>query len=100
MDDPPVIIKHEMFDYKELIEYFNIRYNKRIKTVSLRKNSKRNVAEDTPVLGVVPQHYLYNNNSGKGSSNVSFLHFLKLVNTKKRFAFKWLHCCNTLIIGL
>lgn len=67
VDAPPIIIKHELFDYKELIEYFHTRYGKRIKPVTIRKNSKRNVPEDTfcPRCGA-PHNYLYDNNGGKG----------------------------------
>ena len=66
VDEPPIIIKREKFDYKELIEYFHKRYNKRIKPI-IRKSSKCNIPESTgcPRCGATHE-YLYDNNGGKG----------------------------------
>ena len=66
VDEPPVIIKREKFDYKELIEYFYKRYHKLIKPI-VRKNSKCNVPADTicPRCGATHE-YIYDNNGGKG----------------------------------
>ena len=101
VDEPPVIIKHEMFDYKELIEYFFVRYQKRIKPVSVRKNSKRNVPEDTfcPRCGA-PHNYLYDNNGGNGQfqCKVCSQTFKTGEQYKKPIRIKCPHCGNTLTI--
>ena len=101
VDAPPVIIKHEMFDYKELIAYFYERYGKMIKPVSVRKNSKRNVPEDTfcPRCGA-PHNYIYDNNGGKGQfkCSVCSLPFITGEQYKKPIRIKCPHCSSTLVI--
>lgn len=99
VDEPPIIIKHEMFDYKELIDYFYLRYKKRIKPVSIRKSSKRNVPEDTfcPRCGA-PHTYLYDNNGGKGQFQCSVCSqtFKTGEQYKKPIRIRCPHCGHTL----
>lgn len=101
VDEPPVIIKHEMFDYKELIEYFFHRYGKRISPVSVRKNSERNIPEDTfcPRCGA-PHNYLYDNNGGNGQfrCKVCSQTFKTGEQYKKPIRIKCPHCGSTLVV--
>jgi DNA-directed RNA polymerase subunit RPC12/RpoP len=67
VDKPPIIIKHEIFDYKNLIKYFKNRYGTLIKPIKIRNNAISNV----PKSAICPRckdpyNYLYDNNGGKG----------------------------------
>lgn len=101
VDAPPIIIKHELFDYKELIEYFHTRYGKRIKPVGIRKNTKRNVPEDTfcPRCGA-PHNYIYDNNGGNGQYKccVCSTSFNTGEQHIKPIHIKCPHCNNTLSV--
>lgn len=101
VDSPPIIIKHELFDYRELITYFHNRYGKLIKPVSIRKNSKRNVPDDTfcPRCGA-PHNYLYDNNGGKGQFKCSVCShsFNTGEQYNKPVRIKCPHCNNTLSV--
>ena len=67
VDQLPIIKKFEKQDYTFLLEYYLWKYGKTLKPVQIRKNSKRNVPEDSvcPVCGA-PHQYLYDNNGGNG----------------------------------
>ena len=102
VDQPPVIIKPEKYDYKELIRYFHKRYGKLIKPVAVRKNSKRNV----PVHTVCPRcgathEYLYDNNGGNGQFQCAVcsctFHTGELHN--RTIIFKCPHCSHSLIVA-
>lgn len=101
VDEPPIIIKYENFDYKELIKYFHKRYGKFIKPISVRKNSKRNVPVSTfcPRCGA-PHDYLYDNNGGNGQFQCSVCSctFITGEQHKKLITFKCPHCGNTLSV--
>ncbi len=99
VDSPPVIVKHELFDYSQLIEYFHKRYGKLIKPVTVRNKSKRNVAKDVfcPRCGA-PHNYIYDNNGGNGQFKcaVCSMSFSTGEQYKKPVSIKCPHCGNTL----
>ena len=101
VDMPPVMIKYEKFDYKQLIKYFHRRYGKLIKPISIRHNSKRNVPLGTvcPRCGA-PHDYLYDNNGGNGQFQCSVCSctFKTGEQHKKLITFKCPHCGNTLSV--
>lgn len=101
VDEPPVIIKHEKYDYKELIDYFHKRYGKLIKPVRVRKGSKRNVPIDSvcPCCGA-PHDYLYDNNGGKGQFKCSVCSctFTNGEQHTKPITFKCPHCGSVLVV--
>ena len=101
VDMPPVMIKYEKFDYKQLIKYFHRRYGKLIKPISIRHNSKRNVPLGTvcPRCGA-PHDYLYDNNGGNGQFQCSVCSctFQTGEQHKKLITFKCPHCGNTLSV--
>lgn len=101
VDEPPVIIKHEKYDYKELICFFKERYGKLIKPVSIKCGSKRNV----PVLASCPRcgaphDYLYDNSGGCGQYKccVCSCTFITGGQHNKLIVFKCPHCGNTLSV--
>ena len=67
VDQLPIIKKFEKQDHTFLLEYYLWKYDKPLKPVQIRKNSKRNVPENAicPVCGA-PHQYLYDNNGGNG----------------------------------
>ena len=99
VDQPPIIIKSDTYDYKELINYFQKRYNKLIKPIRIREGSKRNVPIHTtcPRCGA-PHNYLYDNNGGNGQYQCSVCSctFKTGEQHKKPIVFKCPHCGNTL----
>lgn len=101
VDSPPIIIKYEQFDYKELIAYFHKRYGKLIKPVRIHKNSMRNVPAGTacPHCGA-PHNYLYDNNGGKGQYQCSVCSctFITGEQHTKPITFKCPHCGSTLSV--
>jgi len=101
VDAPPIIIKHELFDYIELIEYFYTRYGKRIKPVGTRKNTNRNVPDDIfcPRCGA-PHNYLYDNNGGNGQYKccVCSTPFNTGEQHAKTIRIKCPHCHSTLSV--
>ena len=98
VDEPPIIIKREKFDYKELIEYFHKRYNKRIKPI-VRKSSKYNVPENTvcPRCGATHE-YIYDNNGGKGQFQCAVCSHTFTSDEPKMVTIKCPHCGHTLSI--
>lgn len=101
VDEPPIIIKLETYDYKELITYFQKRYKKLVKPIRIREGSKRNVPIDTicPRCGA-PHNYLYDNNGGNGQYQCSVCSctFKTGEQHTKPITFKCPHCGNTLSI--
>ena len=99
IDAPPIILKPEKYNYKELIAYFHERYGKLIKPVAIRRNSKRNVPTDTicPRCGA-PHNYLYDNNGGKGQFQCSVCSctFKTGEQHNKLITYKCPHCNHTL----
>ena len=99
VDAPPIIIKYEKYDYKELISYFHKRYGKLIRPIRVRKDSRRNVPADTvcPRCGA-PHDYLYDNNGGRGQYQCSICSctFQTGEQHTKPITFKCPHCGNTL----
>ena len=99
VDAPPIVIKYEKYDYKELISYFHKRYGKLIKPIRVRKDSRRNVPANTvcPRCGA-PHDYLYDNNGGKGQYQCSICSctFKTGEQHTKPITFKCPHCGNTL----
>lgn len=72
VDKPPIIIKHEIFDYKNLIKYFKNRYGKLIKPIKIRNNAISNVPKSAICPRCkAPYNYLYDNNGGKGQYKCS-----------------------------
>ncbi len=101
VDEPPIIIKFETYDYLELINYFHKRYGKLIKPIRITAKSKRNVPQDTlcPRCNA-PHNYLYDNNGGKGQfkCSVCSLTFATGEVVTKPITIKCPHCGNVLSI--
>lgn len=103
VDQPPIIIKPEKYDYKELIRYFHKRYGKLIKPVAVRKNSRRNVPVHTvcPCCGATHE-YLYDNNGGNGQFQCAVCSctctFHSGEQHNKPSVFKCPHCSHSLSV--
>ena len=98
VDEPPIIIKREKFDYKELIEYFYKRYHKLIKPI-VRKSSKCNVLADTvcPRCGATHE-YIYDNNGGKGQFLCAVCSHTFSSDEPKMVTIKCPHCGHVLTV--